>query len=296
MQKDLVRQLYVGFSHDGNYIREIELLPTNGIAEKVFTEKLRDKPYTWIARVIAIASKRIGDVPVGDALREESLRTGDFNVPEIVKKITLADATSLMPIIHRSVWENLVPQQNVFCNFCSKSIYVDIDLDEMKLDEKSAAGVSENKEYHNLVVNLKDGFIFDGLKGKGKDGDVMFPDLAGVQFNRITLRIPTLAVAIRNERYIDDTIKFWRLTAFDCLESIEAVSGDTITSELPRNAINMLGMRIFDVLLSGRDLKSIRHALREELPVLPFHYDTECACPEKRQIPVSVDSSGFFST
>jgi hypothetical protein len=293
--------LPIGCIINNEYVREVELLKTNGVAEEVFTKKLSEKPYTWIGNVISIATARLGSTLIGSKVREEYVKTGSVNIPAPVLKLTLADANTMLLEIHRRVWQNLIPKQTIICKFCTKTLVADIDLNKvcMHPDNQAKLDAVGDAPFEYILTDLIDGFTIDEWAKEMKKTDE-FGDLLGVNFNRIIMRIPTLGDAIRNEKLaVSDNIKFWRKIAFDCIvkiQSIEIRDGkEVVISEFPEDKIIFLGNRLFSTMLSAEDLRKLRDAVREEVPTMPFHYEDTCPCEMQKEIPFAMEASAFFS-
>lgn len=285
--------LPVGILHNGSIVKEVELLRTNGVAEKVFTQKLPDNPQTWIANVLTVAIKDIGGTPIGVSAREGYLKSsGSLTIPNAIKEISLADTNTLLVEIHRKAWQNLLRRQEVPCKHCGEVMLVDIDLNKIEYDEDSKKKIEEIVDYPSMKADLPYGFTFES---QGRGDVKLFEEYSGMVFNRFTFRPPTLGDSIRNEKYVSDNVMYWRRLAFDCLESVERVEEDgTVSNELPLQAVRNLGLNLFDLYLDASDLRAIRETLRETLPTMPFYYEDNCPnC--KRVTPVTIESGSFFS-
>jgi len=297
----LHKEMYIGVVGAGDVLlKNYSLLRTNGVAEKVYTDKSPQKPYTWLANVIAIAIDKIGDVSVGAKAREVYLKTGSIEIPKIVLDLSIADATTMLVEIHRTVWKSEIRNQDVVCKYCGHNMRIDIDLDRIKFLDEDLPKLE--KEWQEIEVYLPEGYVFEGLKVAGKE-EVSYADYKGLNFNRFTFRVPTLGDAIRNEKYYNDNIVFWRRIAFDCLTNMAAcemdASGNAVKwlADMPETVKGILGMKLFDEYLLFEDLDKIRQSLREDPPTMPFFYEEECSNPGCRlQTPVTVEASGFFST
>lgn len=288
----LTFDLPVGFTLRGEYVKKISLLESNSIAEEVFTTKMAQQPFTWITRVISVAVGSIGDVSVGQQVRDDYFKTKQVNVPRAVLDIPWADANTLLLEIHRRVWESNIPKQETMCRFCTKAISVDIDLNKIELPEESQDLIDEVGEFSGISVKLSP-FKLSSLLSKAKDEEVAF--IKDSDFNNIVFRVPTIGDAVKNESYFDQNIELWRRVGADCLEAIQKIDDEgNVEYELPKKFVRLIGIKLFGVLLA-RNLKVIRHELRESLPVMPFAYMDDCACDSKRKIPFVLDSSGFFS-
>lgn len=287
--------LPVGFKIKGEYVKNVELLPSNSIAEEVFTSKIAQKPFTWIARVIAVATGSIGDTKIAEAVRDEYYKTSKITIPKVILDMPWADANTMLLEIHRRVWENEVRDMETMCRHCSKSIVVDVDLNRIEMPEKNLLLIEEAGEFDGISVPL-DPFKLTRLLSQARSEELK--ELANTEFNEIVFRIPTLGDALKNERYFDRNIELWRRVGADCLESIRSVSReegeDEIVTSIPSNFNTLLGIKIYKEL-TAKNLKTIRHELRESLPVIPFAYKDECPCDLNREIPFALDPSGFFS-
>lgn len=289
--KDLKFDLLVGYKVKGNYTKSIELLRSNSIAEEVFTRKLAEKPFTWIANVISIATKSIGSELVGEAVRDEYLKSGSVTIPSIVKQMPLTDANMLLLEIHRRVWESKLPKQQIVCKFCTKGLVTDIDLDQVQ----APAEALNFPQTETLFTDLDYGVdLTKWIIENKQDKEGGLSDLKDINFNRLIFRIPTLGDGIKNEDHASRSIDLWRRIAADCLIGIQSVEDDKIVAEFPTEKIPWLGLKFFTYFDSS-DLKKIRFTLREELPTMPFSYMGECPCDFKRTIPFAMEASGFFS-
>lgn len=298
--KSMFVPIYVGYFFNNEYVKEVELLRANGTAEKIFTEKLSEKPYTWMGNVVAAGTKSIAGTPTGTVIREEYEKTGGISaIPMSVLSMPLADVNTLLVEIHRKVWKGLIKNQEVLCRYCTKKVITDIDLNKITLDEETSEIAQETEQWDALVVNLKNGWVYSAPTLMGTNRKA-YEELNGLVFNRFTFRIPTLMDAIRNEKYAQNTIDFWRRIAFDCLMKVECIEkneeGEEIPGvELPVDAKNATGMNLFNKILDTEDLSDIREALRDKLPTLPFDYKAPCGCPKKMEIPVTMEATNFFS-
>lgn len=296
--KSLSFELPVGLSLNGERHTTVELMQSNGVAERVFVKKIAEKPFTWQGNVVAIATKSIGTVEIGAKVREQYLKDGSVTLPHAVKQMTLADISTMLVEVHRRVWENFIPKQEVICKYCAKRLLVDINLDKIVLDEEAQAKSETIKEtdYDKIVVNLDNGFEFVPLK-KLEENNAEYKGYEGVVFNRFIFRPPLLEDAIKNEAYFEDGIQFWRRLALECLESVQCIGkdGETITSELPSQYKTFYGLKLFNDYLGAKDLKKIRTELQEALPTLPFAYYEPCGCDRNMEIPMIMETSSFFS-
>lgn len=287
--------LGVGLNVDGTFVKELSLLRTNGIAEEVFLRRTSDKPYTWIGSVISVATDHIGPVSIGSEVRDEYMKSGSVLIPQTVKQLPLADANSLLVDIHRRVWQNLLPKQEILCKYCAKKLTADVDLDRIDYLEEDKPKVASEMPLEFIVCDLEDGFVLNPLLTKLKKEELTY--LKDAVFNRMIFRVPTLGDAIRNEKHATDSILFWRRMAQDCLVKLQSYDSNKkeVRTEFPEDLFISLGLDLYKAYMSQNDLRIVRKGLREELPTLPFAYFDECPCPEKREIPYVMEASSFFS-
>ena len=82
----LIFDLPIGLRSGGDVLKEVELLRTNGVAEKVFVTKIPERPYTWQGNVLAVAIKRIGNIEIGAEARRSYVKDNAVTIPEAVAK------------------------------------------------------------------------------------------------------------------------------------------------------------------------------------------------------------------
>lgn len=286
-------ELPVGLRINGEIYKDVELLKTNGVAEKIFTKKLAEKPFTWQGNIVSAAVKSIGPIQIGAEVRKKYLEDGSVTIPQAVLDLPIAEINTLLVEIHRRVWVSFIPKQEIICKYCGRKLIADIDLDKIDYLPETKEMMESITDYDTIVVDLKDGFeppIIPKLTDKAE-----FTGITDTVYNRFVFRIPTLADAIRQEKYFSDSIGFWRRIAMDCLLSIERVEGDEVVDTLPKEFHTWYGLKIFNEILMQKDLRDIRTALIEYLPTLPFAYYEPCGCDEQREIPMTMEASNFFS-
>ena len=287
-------ELPVGLRINGEVHKEVELLKTNGVAEKIFVKKLSEKPFTWQGNIVSAAVKRIGNVEIGSEVRKKFLEDGAVTIPFAVLKLPLAEINTLLVEIHRRVWVSFIPKQEIICKYCGRKLVADIDLDKIDYLPETKEKMNEILDYDHIVVDLKDGFVPPVIP-KITDNEE-YSGLTDTEFNRFIFRVPLLEDAIRHERYFSDSIGFWRRIAMDCLLAVEKVDENgNVLDTLPTEFHTWYGLKIFNEYLSGKDLRSIRNGLIEYLPTLPFAYYEPCGCDEQREIPMVMEASNFFS-
>lgn len=295
--KNMNVKLPVGFTVNGEYTRDVQLLRSNAASEEVSTRKLGEKPYTWIAYVISMHVAKIGSIEVAEKVRKTYLETGEVIIPEVVKNMPIADANTLLLEIHRKSWNNLVPEQKIVCRQCNKTLTLDVDLDNITLPEKAISYVDENVTFEGITVDLEFPLVFNDLIKKFTKDDLNkdMLEYMDVEFNRLVLSVPTLRNCIKHEVHSSRTLEMWRRIGLDLITNIQKVE-DTgaISYEFPLIRAVSLGLNFF-MLMDGVDLKKFRHSLIEELPTMPFYYEVECPCDMKKSIPIAMEATNFFS-
>ena len=113
----LIFDLPIGLqTASGDAIKTVELLRTNGVAEKVFVTKLSERPYTWQGNVLSVGIKSIGDIEIGAEVRRQSLKDNAVTIPTEIKNLTLADVNTLLLEFHSASGGRLqVLRQAVTC-------------------------------------------------------------------------------------------------------------------------------------------------------------------------------------
>ena len=293
--KELSFELPVGLILRGENYKNVELLRTNGVAEKIFLTRISEKPFTWQGNVLAAGIKSIGPIEIGAEVRKKYLEDNAVTIPEAILKLPLAEVNTLLVEIHRRLWKSFIPKQEIICKYCGKKLIADIDLDKIKYDEDEMErfnALSET-EYETINVDLEDGW-----QPMAIPKITSRPEYAGVcntVYNRFVLRVPLLEDAIRQEHHASDSIGFWRKVAMDCLVAIQYVKDGAVVDTLPEELRVGYGLKIFNEYLSGKDLRLIRSSLTEHLPTLPYAYYETCGCDQQREIPMVMEASSFFS-
>lgn len=287
-------ELPVGLHLNGEVHKEVELLKTNGVAEKIFVKKLSEKPFTWQGNIVSAAVKRIGSIEIGAEVRRKYLEDGAVTIPYPVLKLPLAEVNTLLVEIHRRVWVSFIPKQEIICKYCGKKLIADINLDKIDYLPESKEKLAALTDYEHIIVDLKDGFTPPKIS-KLTDKEE-YAGITETEYNRFVFRVPLLEDAIRHEKYFSDSIGFWRRIAMDCLLSVQKVDAEgNVVDILPPEFHTWYGLKIFNEYLTGADLRSIRSDLIEYLPTLPFAYYEPCGCDEQREIPMVMEASNFFS-
>lgn len=293
--KELSFELPVGLTLRGENYKNVELLRTNGVAEKIFLTKIAEKPFTWQGNVLAAGIKSIGPIEIGVEVRKKYLEDNSVTIPEAILKLPLAEVNTLLVEIHRRLWKSFIPKQEIICKYCGKKLVADIDLDKIDFPEEDMERFHNmtETEYELLCVDLEDGWQplpIPKITGR--------PEYAGITdtcYNRFVFRVPTLEDAIRQERHASDSIGFWRKVAMDCLVDVQYIENGELKDSLPEELRMGYGLKIFNEYLTARDLRAIRTALTEHLPTLPYAYYEVCGCDQQREIPMVMEASSFFS-
>lgn len=284
-------EMPIGIKLGGKVLRSVTLAKTNGAAEQIFTERLPERPYTWMGYVIAAGVHTLGDIPVAAEARADFIENGSISLPEVVTAIPMPELNNLLVEIHRRIWRARVKNQECLCKYCGSKMITEIDLTRIDFtDEQKAVLAEEGRDWFQIVVNLSDGWTFVAPRlANGQESPLAGFD--GAVFDRFTFRLPTLADAIRNEKHASDSVPFWRRIAYDCLTEVYST---TLGEALPAQAYKALGLKLYEQHLTGEDLGLIREALRDSTPTMPFMYEE--TCPKcKRLTPVALEGNSFFS-
>jgi len=267
----------------------VSLLEVNGVAEEVFLKRLPDRPYTWMGQVLSVGIDRIGNTVIGSPAREDYLKNANIAFAPEILSLPIAEVNTLLVEIHRRVWKHEIRNQECTCKYCGNTLFVDIDLNRLEYSAESLEKLGEKEDPFTVVVDLPRGWKFSAPKLGNGQGESPFVQYDGLVFDRFTFRVPTLAVAIKNEKQRDQ-VKFWRAVAYDCLVEVVCTDQDIV---LPKEAYMMLGLKLYNQILTGPDLGAIREALRECLPVLPLAYEETCPhC--SHNTPVIMEQTSFF--
>lgn len=286
-------ELPIGLRINGESHKNVELLKTNGVAEKIFTKKIPEKPFTWQGNIVSAAVKSIGSIEIGVDVRKKYLEDGSVTIPQAVLNLPLAEINTLLVEIHRRVWVSFIPKQEIICKYCGKKLIADIDLDKIDYLPETKEKMELLPDYDYITVDLPEGFEAPDIPKLTDKPE--YQGVTDVIYNRFVFRVPTLGDAIRQERHFSDSIGFWRRIGMDCLVAIQHVEDGEVTDTLPQEFHTWYGLKIFNEYLMNKDLREIRNALIDYLPTLPFAYYEPCGCDEQREIPMTMEASNFFS-
>lgn len=287
-------ELPIGVKYQDQIEKSVSLMKVNGYAEKMFTDKNPKKPYTWMGTLLSGAINKLGPVALAKEARDEYAESDEVTLHHIIKSMTLADVNTCLVEIHRRLWEDIIPNQECMCKYCGERFKETVDLNKINFFEEDLVALEAGaSDFQSIVVKLKDGLVWKAPKSPDGKGKGLFEEFNGVNFDTFEFRSPTLGDAIRSEKNHKDDIVFWRRIAFDCLTKVTS-SEDNV--ELSPEAYRSLGLKLYNELLGGRDLKKIRKSLRETLPTLPFYYETVCHNKTCKELtPISVEGNAFFS-
>lgn len=288
-------QLNLGVKRGKTRDRDVSLLSGNAVTEEVFTRKNADKPYTYYGNIFSVGIGSIGKELVGSEVREKYLKNNQVEIPPIVRQIPFAECNTVLVEIHRRIWKNSLPKQNIMCIACGKDITCDINLSEIEMRKDDMQAFENADDLDFLQVDLEDGIDLTELIEKfDKEGD-KYPSLRNRKYNRLIFRIPLLDDAINNEKYSMDTVKFYRYMAADCLVAIQEVVDNKIVEEIPNTLFTWIGMKLFDQYMTSTDLGLVRKSFMDDIPQMPFDYKRVCPCPMQKEIPYSMEATSFFS-
>ena len=121
-------EIPVGLRLNGEVYKNVELLKTNGVAEKIFTKKIAEKPFTWQGNIVSAAVKSIGPIQIGAEVRKKYLEDGAVTIPQAVLALPIAEVNTLLVEIHRRVWVSFIPKQEIICKYCGRKLIADIPL------------------------------------------------------------------------------------------------------------------------------------------------------------------------
>lgn len=275
---------------------KVELLKTNGIAEKVFLTKLKEKPYTWLGQIISVSAKTINGVACAEEVRKKYVDNETLTIPDVVLDLPLAVANSMVTEIHRRVWKSKFKDQKFPCYECGRSLTTDIDLDKIEYSEKDLELLAEKKDWSTIDIDIDGGYTYRALPIKDSEtGEKVEENLDGVVFNRFRFRVPTLRDLIGKEKYLSDEIVFWRHIAALTIQRGYAVDEKgQVVYELPSKIFGYFGLNFFNEQLEGPDLSTIRKKLRTGIPTISFVYYDVCGCEKMKQIPVTMEGDNFF--
>ena len=293
-------KMLIGVESDGDYLKDVTLLPSNGIAEKVILRKSPEKPSTWMAKVISISVESIGNANVGGKCREEFQRKHSFDIPRVVLNLPFFEANNLLVEIHRRVWDSKFPDSNYMCVHCGNRGTATVDLNKVDYTEE------DKEKFLNPEFMDEDGFMrrsvdlthsilkVPSVKSMSANSDsTLFGEASGEPVKSLVFRVPTLGDLINNEKHQSDEVTMWRKVAFDCLVSLEVFKDGELVKVSGDMFKDVVQNKLFDQLLDRKDLSKIREAMRENFPYLPFNHDIACGnCGEDTPIILSPDD--FF--
>lgn len=186
--------LPIGFNYDGRSYRSFEVNRINGFMERIIHNETlrRERPQTWMAMVVSGLLNTIE----GDSVSYEFVDGGGKKIPEMVKRIPLADAGLILIAGQVHTFGSILKGQKARCISCGHPNDLNIDLENMAIPD----GIGEPME--SVTVQLETGWqrVLDpdkaGQKELGWEGKV---------FDVFEFGIPTIGDAIRNEKHFSSS-------------------------------------------------------------------------------------------
>lgn len=293
---NLAFELPIGAKIGEVVVRNVELLPVNGVAEKIVVKRLADRPHTWMHRIMSVTIGKLGTRSIAGPVRKGIIDTGDITPDPVLLQLPLNDVSTLLVEIHRRVWTSKADDQKYLCEHCGNEGTKNVDLNLIKYSEEDL-DIMESEEkresFRELVCELPDGFEFESPKSGTGEG-YADPEFHGQRVTKLKFRIPLLRDAINNEKDYKDNVVFMRKLAYDCLIdcAVEKDGADLwYGSDTWKKYYRY---RLFDYMLMRNDLKAVRKKISEGFPQLSFYYEAPCdSCG--RDTPVTVNPENFFS-
>jgi hypothetical protein len=266
-------------------IKTVPLLRLNGVAEKIITTRLPEKPYTYMAYILAASIESLEGIPIAAKCRKEYSENGRINIPNVLLDMPLGEVATCLVEIHRLLWKNTIKDQKGHCSHCGGSFTTDIELDRITLRDSEMAKIVEFR--NKIVVDLPEGWSYTApTMPNGRPSEYI--QYEGMTFNKMEFKVPTLRNAIQHEKLAPQEITFWRQVARVTLERVYNES-----NELPAPAFLGLGTKLYDEVLYTEDLLAIREGLRDSIPALTFFYMEECPYCHN-DTPVTLEGNNFF--
>lgn len=296
---DLHFDLPIGIVYDKDKppVREVELLPINGVAERVILKRLANKPYTWTARLLTACIGRLGNKEIAGPARKKYLETTQMEINNLITKMSIGDVNTAILEIHRKLWAPKLSDQPYVCTHCGNQGTTEMDLSEIDYNEDDKQLLESESLAHLLDFTVELSRPIPFSSPKNAQGESSNPAYDGRPVTAFTFRAPTLKDAINNEKRItkeDNMVEFWRYIAKDCL------TGAVIETEMGPETMEDTSFRIltrgdlFSTTLQRQDLKAIRDAMYcSDHPSLDFITEVRChACEEST--PVAINPASFF--
>jgi hypothetical protein len=285
-------KLILPFEYNGETVTEARLSRINGLREEIMSKK-GQRPYSWIARILSVAVDTLGSKSVSPAVLEDYIKTKNVEIPDIVKKMSIAESSTFMVEIHRRLWQAEFKEQRITCAQCTKEFSATVNLN--KLEMKPEDKVYLESVGGQVIKELKANFANPvPLQFSDKSS---FAKYNGLFIKSITYRVPELRDAINNETILveDSRLAFWRGVAKDTQTSAELCneSGEVIDT-LDKEVLYAIGSDLYEKLLDRVDVKEVRETLENTLPSLPWLYEDICGCMLEKKVPYVIEAEAFF--
>ena len=175
----------------------------------------KNHPLSWSTRVVSLILDNLGGHNVAADFRQ----SGYQKFPDIVKKITTADASYLLIAGHVHAFGPKLDEVKDRCDVCQRMFVTDIDLSTLPVERPETPATS-------FKVTLAKGVTFDDKQGVFDTKDKLF--------NTLEFRYPTLGDNLKNEQYFkpNDRGEFDDRTLFACLLGMETEAGEPLDEKV----------------------------------------------------------------
>jgi len=216
----------------------------------------KNHPMEWVARVLCLVLEEIA----GERVYAQYRQLDYEKIPDIVKKITSADASYILVAGHAFTFGEKLDEVTDKCSNCGRKIVVSMDLSKL-----------------SVTRNIEDKFGFTvkltkpvGFKTDEKD---MF-SIKGRLFDTLDFRYPLIGDTMNNEEYFkpNDRGDFDYRIMSDSLMVIFGTDAAPMSSEY----LQFRRHSIWDSF-SAMALKEVRRGFAD-IPSIEFA--KECVCPQ----------------
>lgn len=218
--------LPIGFVHEGQTYRSFEVNKVDGFMERIIhNETLRkERPQTWMAMVISGLLKSLE----GDEVSYDFVESNGKKIPELVRRIPLADAGLVLIAGHVNTYKSILKAQKARCSVCGHVNTLDIDLADLKVPEIADAVME------TVTVQLQTGWKRTVDLSKAGQKELGWEDRV---FNVFEFGVPTIGDALRNEKhYVASRVLDFQLRIVnDRLKSVKAVKDDGVPFAMPQD-------------------------------------------------------------
>lgn len=273
--------LPIGFKYNDQDIVELPIADTGAEAEKIYAKKpTATTLYSWFAKIIAISVDSIADHPIAEVYKKE---TDTNKFPDIVKKIPLVDAGSLLIQIQRECWEAVLADQRIVCVNCGATHEATIDLNRIEIPGSD----NPNRE-------ASQDFVIDLGRAYQTVCDIeQMKEFEGMKFNKLRFRTSTLEDGIKHEKVSNDKLLFWENIAFATLIGAFYEEDGEETQELPTAYLTRRGKQLFTKDMHSTSLRKIRAGMQSKQDSSKAYYEEECPTCNKNT-PFLASSGSFF--